>query len=273
MNLTRVASRAVLILVLLVAVAAADDLTGDQITLSVLYMFPVLIGTWAMGIWAGLVISFVSAALIAVVGFHSGHPFSHTVYFLINVASALLSFVLVTALVSRLRRSLDKERALARTDFLTGVANRAAFYHMLEREIARQQRYGKAFGLAYIDCDNFKAVNDSQGHHVGDEVLKAVGAGLGTAVRRTDFVARLGGDEFAVLLPETDALHAQAAVEAFQAVLLNTMAERGWPIGFSIGLANFARVPASADAALREADRLMYRVKAAGKGQILQQVF
>lgn len=258
---------------LLVAIAVADDVTGDQITLSVLYTFPVIIGSWALGVWAGLIISMTSAALIAVIGFHSGHPYSQAGYFLINVASALFSFALVTVLVWRLRKALDQERTLARTDSLTGIANRTAFYEALGREIERQQRYARAFGLAYIDCDNFKLVNDSQGHHAGDELLKSVGAVLGDGLRRTDFVARLGGDEFAVLLPETDAHQAQAVVQALQTALARAMAERGWAVGFSIGLASFTSMPESADEALRAADGLMYRVKTQGKGQMLQQVY
>ena len=116
-------------------------MTGDQITLSVLYMFPVIIGSWAFGTRAGLMVAVAAATLIALVGFHSGHPFSHAGYFLINVASALFSFVLVTVLASHLRRALDRERALARTDFLTGIANRTAFYEVVGREIERQRRY------------------------------------------------------------------------------------------------------------------------------------
>lgn len=273
-NFSRIPSVAVLTtLALLIAIAVADDVTGDQVTLSVLYMFPVIIATWAFGVEAGLIVSVASATLIAVVGFHSGHPFSHAGYFLINVASALFSFVLVTVLASRLRRALDRERTLARTDFLTGIANRAAFYEVVGREIERQRRYQRPFGLAYIDCDNFKAVNDSLGHHAGDDLLRSIGAVLGAGLRRTDFVARLGGDEFAVLLPETDAQQAQSVMQTLHTALIRAMAERHWTVGFSVGLASFARIPESADAALRVADGLMYQVKSDGKGKMLQQVY
>jgi diguanylate cyclase (GGDEF)-like protein len=112
---------------------------------------------------------------------------------------------LVTVLASRLRRALDRERTLARTDFLTGIANRTAFHEMVGREIERQRRYRRPFGLAYIDCDNFKAVNDSLGHHAGDDLLRSIGAVLGAGLRRTDVVARLGGDEFAVGWQREDA--------------------------------------------------------------------
>ena len=245
----------------------------DQITLSVLYMFPVIIGSWVFGIWAGLMVSVAAATLIALVGFHSGHPFSQAGYFLINVASALFSFVLVTVLAARLRRALDRERALARTDFLTGIANRAAFYEVVGREIERQRRYQRPFGLAYIDCDNFKTINDRLGHQAGDELLRSIGAVLGAGLRHTDFVARLGGDEFAVLLPETGAQQAQIVMQTLHTALIGAMAERRWVVGFSVGLASFLRIPESADSALRVADNLMYQVKSDGKGKMLQQVY
>ena len=273
-NFIRIPSIAALTtLVLLIAIAVADDVTGDQITLSVLYMFPVIIGSWAFGARAGLMVSVAAATLIVLVGFHSGHPFSHAGYFLINVASALFSFVLVTVLASRLRRALDQERALARTDFLTGIANRTAFYEVVGREIERQRRYQRPFGLAYIDCDNFKTINDRLGHQAGDELLRSIGAVLGAGLRHTDFVARLGGDEFAVLLPETGAQQAQIVMQTLHTALIRAMAEHHWAVGFSVGLANFSRIPESADLALRVADSLMYQVKSDGKGKMLQQVY
>ena len=273
-NFIRIPSIAVLTtLVLLIAIAVADDVTGDQITLSVLYMFPVIIGSWAFGARAGLMVSVAAATLIVLVGFHSGHPFSHAGYFLMNVASAFFSFVLVTVLASRLRRALDQERALARTDFLTGIANRTAFYEVVGREIERQRRYQRPFGLAYIDCDNFKTINDRLGHHAGDELLRSIGAVLGAGLRHTDFVARLGGDEFAVLLPETGAQQAQIVMQTLHTALIRAMAEHHWAVGFSVGLANFSRIPESADSALRLADGLMYQVKSDGKGKMLQQVY
>jgi diguanylate cyclase (GGDEF)-like protein len=88
---------------------------------------------------------------------------------------------------------------------LTGIANRSAFYEMVGREIERQRRYRRPFGLAYIDCDNFKAVNDSLGHHAGDDPLRSIGAVLGAGLRRTDVVARQREDAAASLLTQLKA--------------------------------------------------------------------
>ena len=103
--------------------------------------------------------------------------------------------------------------------------------------------------------------------------LDDIGEVLGAGLRHTDFVARLGGDEFAVLLPETDAQQAQIVMQTLHTALIGAMAERRWAVGFSAGLANFARIPESADSALRVADGLMYQVKSDGKGKMLQQVY
>jgi diguanylate cyclase (GGDEF)-like protein/PAS domain S-box-containing protein len=102
------------------------------------------------------------------------------------------------------RRRLERElRRLADHDALTGLSNRRVFGAELERQLARDRRYGGVSSLLMIDLDELKAINDTSGHAVGDRALQAVAGVLAERVRDTDLVARLGGDEFAVLLPST----------------------------------------------------------------------
>src|ERR687889_296761 len=89
-------------------------------------------------------------------------------------------------------------------DLLTGLANRRRFERQLEREVARTERYGRPFCLLLVDIDNFKEVNDTQGHDAGDEALRRVANVIQSGTRGIDTGARIGGDEFAVILPETD---------------------------------------------------------------------
>ncbi|MCA9268037.1 MAG: GGDEF domain-containing protein, partial [Planctomycetales bacterium] len=101
-------------------------------------------------------------------------------------------------------QEIDVVRREARTDELTGVANRKAFDEKLHVLLGRWRREETPFSLVLVDLDHFKRINDSHGHPAGDFVLERVGCVLRECVRDGDFIARLGGDEFAVLLPHTD---------------------------------------------------------------------
>jgi diguanylate cyclase (GGDEF)-like protein len=171
-------------------------------------------------------------------------------------------------LQEQLRKALEKEKELARLDTLTGLANRRAFYEALEKERARTHRYGRPLTVAYLDVDDFKRINDSQGHAVGDMVLVTMAQTLRENLRVNDVVARLGGDEFAILLPETDVAAAEVVVRKIQDLLGKEMAAYGWPITFSIGVANFLDPPESLEMMIRTADELMYMAKAAGKNHL-----
>jgi diguanylate cyclase (GGDEF)-like protein len=258
-----------LCLVTVSLIATADALTGDQISLAVLYVLPIAAASWTAGLRWGLIIAGASVALLMLVGVVVGHPFQHIGFFALSVLSDASTYALLVWLVSRLARALDRERNAARSDPLTGLANRAALYHAIQREIERQRRYVHPLAVAYIDCDNFKVVNDTRGHLAGDQLLATVAQALCANLRRTDLSARLGGDEFAILLPETTTEQARAAIELLHAKLEQRMRDGGWPVDFSIGVAAFARAPSSADAALQAADRLMYRAKAQGKGRVV----
>lgn len=89
------------------------------------------------------------------------------------------------------------------TDPLTGLANRLVFFRRLDEEVSRAKRHGHALCLMMVDADHFKAINDTHGHLVGDEVLRRLGAALRDTVRIDDVAARYGDEEFAILLPHT----------------------------------------------------------------------
>ncbi len=103
-----------------------------------------------------------------------------------------------------LRRQKEYAELLARTDALTGLANRRAFDEVAEQEVKRALRYNTPLVLIMTDLDHFKAINDRHGHHVGDQVLQHFARILSASVRNIDLVGRWGGEEFAVLMPGTD---------------------------------------------------------------------
>ena len=152
----------------------------------------------------------------------------------------------------------------ATRDPLTGLLNRAAFTEAIDHEVAAAVREQPP-ALLVIDLDGFKLVNDSLGHHAGDDVLVRVAQLLGQAVRSSDVVARLGGDEFAVLLPRADAStglalgHRLLREVEMDGLLRSPLA----PVGFSIGVACLS-TPRSSDELVDAADTAMYQVKHAG---------
>ena len=114
-------------------------------------------------------------------------------------------FVIFVVILAVLRGALDREKASARTDPLTGVSNRRHFVELTTPDLSLARRYRRPLTIAYLDLDNFKQVNDRLGHRAGDEVLRLVAGTLRSRLRVTDAVGRLGGDEFAICLPETGA--------------------------------------------------------------------
>jgi diguanylate cyclase (GGDEF)-like protein len=165
------------------------------------------------------------------------------------------------------------EKNLARKDMLTGAANRRLFFELAEVEIRRSRRYKHPFTLAYIDLDNFKKVNDTQGHNAGDNVLKVVVETIRKNIREIDLISRLSGDEFVILLPETNLSQAKVVIERTQKGLLFAMQKNSWPVTFSIGVITFEKVPSTADEMVKVADNLMYEVKKSGKNNIRYDVW
>ena len=161
---------------------------------------------------------------------------------------------------------------LATTDSLTKLKNRRLFYTQAEQNLIACRRYGKDMSLLLLDIDHFKKVNDTFGHHAGDEVLVAVAQLLGQMVRGVDTAARFGGEEFAVLLPETNRLGAavlgeriRAAIEREQIVVEG----RNVPITVSIGITTLAAEDVeSIDQLLNIADRRLYLAKNSGRNRI-----
>jgi diguanylate cyclase (GGDEF)-like protein/PAS domain S-box-containing protein len=162
------------------------------------------------------------------------------------------------------RAELDR---LADTDPLTGLANRRAFTARLEGEVERARRHGHRLSLAILDLDEFKNINDTQGHQTGDAVLAEVGRQLTLTCRRGELVARLGGEEFAWILPEVDATQARVAVERARAAIAGIAVEGVIGVTCSAGICDLA-LAGDTDQLQRQADRALYRAKHAGRDRV-----
>jgi diguanylate cyclase (GGDEF)-like protein/PAS domain S-box-containing protein len=155
-------------------------------------------------------------------------------------------------------------------DSLTGLANRVLFRDRVEHALLRAKRQKLSIAVLFLDLDNFKNINDTLGHAVGDELLTVIAESLENSVREIDTVARLGGDEFAILLEESvqpldSVTVAKRILEKVQRVF--TLQDKDVPVGLSIGIAVSDQSLESADDLLRNADVAMYIAKERGKGQ------
>lgn len=159
---------------------------------------------------------------------------------------------------------------LAYHDSLTGLPNRRLLQDRLSQALYSAQRRDGKVGALLIDLDDFKQVNDSGGHRVGDAVLREVAQRLGGCVRKADTLARHGGDEFVIILSE---LQAEADCQVVAEKVLRVLAQafdvegRSFRLGASIGIAVFPSGGADGDALLRNADAAMYRAKQQGRNQ------
>src|SRR3989475_6545710 len=147
----------------------------------------------------------------------------------------------VAAVADQIAGALDRARQHtkeARTDYLTGLANRPEFERAIDRAVAAAQRHKRRLALMMIDLDNLKEINDSQGHHVGDEAIRVLAHELQRAVRATDTCGRLGGEEFGVAMPDADERHANEVGARVRASLeeLNRLSKTPVPVEFSIGV-------------------------------------
>jgi diguanylate cyclase (GGDEF)-like protein len=246
---------------LIAALGVVDYLAAPEADFTIFYLLPVSLLAWHGGEWLGLVASAVSALAWLVDGAASGRVYSNDLAAGWNMATRLCFFLVASWSLSALRKTLQRERDLARTDPMTGAINNRFFHDLAQMEINRLQRYQRPLTVVYIDLDNFKAVNDLFGHSTGDQVLRVVVRYARQYLRKTDLVARLGGDEFAFLLPETGQTAAQTAITKLHSILLDEMQRNGWPVTFSIGVLTCVDAPDTVEDMIKMADDLMYSVK------------
>ena len=251
--------------------AAFDAATSARVNLLALHLLPTLFVTWFVGVRWGIAFAVAIMALQALIGIREGTGTDP--YWQIDLASDFVAVLFLIVLQNQLRKTHEELIRLAKHDSLTSTLNRNGFYGALDMEIERCRRYGHPFSLIYLDCDNFKYVNDVLGHHAGDRLLTKVARALRNNVRKIDSIGRLGGDEFAILLPETDRDAARRTTEHLKEKMDMTMQQEKWPVSFSMGVATFANAPINIEAAIELADRLMYQVKKASKDNVAYETF
>jgi diguanylate cyclase (GGDEF)-like protein len=261
----------VLLVVICFAVALAIGvfryLTGPEWALSVFYLFPIILATWRAGMGAGILISFTSAISWLVADLMMVNVFSNPIIPYLNETFRLLVFIVTTIIIYKLKTALENQKELAGTDPLTSVLNRRAFYDLATLELNKARRYHTPISFLYLDIDNFKKINDSFGHPIGDKLLRSVASKIENNIRAIDLIVRFGGDEFGILLAETGAESAAQVAAKLKNKLLELVRDNGWPVTFSIGLATYINPPDSIDEMIDVADAQLYLAKQNGKNR------
>ncbi|MDH3423543.1 MAG: GGDEF domain-containing protein, partial [Gemmatimonadota bacterium] len=233
-----------------------------------LYYAPLAVLAWRSGRDGALVATVGCTASWVASNAWAGLAYSLTLVWIINTLMQLLSFLVVGLLIAAVRDALLREQGRSRTDPLTAMLNRAGFYEEAARLVALCRRTGRPVTVAYIDLDNFKAVNDSLGHEAGDDVLRTVAGLLRVAIRPSDVAARLGGDEFVVLFPEIGPSEAAATLERIRASLAAALDRGPLSVTGSIGAVTFVTVPARVEDIVSLGDSRMYLAKAGGRNRV-----
>jgi diguanylate cyclase (GGDEF)-like protein/PAS domain S-box-containing protein len=176
-------------------------------------------------------------------------------------------YVGVTSDITEYKMAQERVRHLAYYDQLTGLPNGSLMRNRANHLISSSQRERREFSLLFIDLDNFKNVNDSLGHHVGDLLLQSIAGRLRSSVREMDTVARLGGDEFVVLLPDVGPDGAQRVARKIIGQVTNSYGIELYKIAMttSVGISVFPRDGADVEALLKNAELALYQAKAKGK--------
>lgn len=190
-----------------------------------------------------------------------------------NIAIGLIVTILVIVLVIIvLNMFISKLEIYATKDEMTGLYNRRKMDELLLREIAFAMRYGDPLSLMILDIDQFKSVNDTYGHHAGDNYLKGMCAVLQAEVRTVDFLGRWGGEEFIVLLPKTKIEEAKELAERLRKAVEEIKIESGRGLisrTISVGIVSPKLAKLDVDEMIRQADEAMYRAKQAGGNQVV----
>ena len=242
-----------------------DFLIGGLLHLSVFLLVPVALVAWNVGLKSGLIVSALSASYLIVDYLIHPFLFPHPWIVLWDTAVVILYFAVVCYVLAALKTELEKAYQKSKTDPLTGLLNSVTFLGAAEAERERSIRYRHPFTLCFLDLDNFKRVNDTHGHLMGDKLLRKVSAILKTEVRSSDIVGRIGGDEFVVLFPEAGPEAAKSLSLKLHRAVDEGIKEETPLVTLSMGVVTYFDIPEKIDDIVHHADLLMYEAKKSGK--------
>lgn len=258
-------------ILLTVLIGYYDYQTGAHISMMLLFAVPVLLSAWYCGRREGFFVALLASTFWFAVNIIYNKTVTSDAIISWNALTRLGIFCLIAYSVSlqaQLRKALERERLRGDTDRLTGLLNKGAFRERAEDEINRARRYNHPLSLAFIDLDNFKLINDIQGHARGDTLLQFVSETITNSIRNTDFCGRIGGDEFVICFPETGEEDIRQAIAKLVDEFNIMTSQSGWQVTASIGVVTCPTVSDSYDTLLDKADKQMYIAKERGKNTV-----
>ena len=239
------------------------------------FVFPMIVAGAALVVTARVTVALAAAASLGylaalLLGSPTGLSPAGVATVGINLTALILLAYVAMVIAREQRRAKDAAIRLSTVDPLTSLFNRTFFFAAVEREIARSTRSGRGFCLLMMDLDELKAINDREGHFVGDRALRAVGEVIREGVRRIDIAARYGGDEFVVLLPETEASGAYVVAEKIRmGVAELEVPGTDMKTSLSVGVVSYPDDGRTSDELMISADRAMYASKRSGKNRVM----
>ena len=265
--------RRLLILLITAVLGMIDLATGYEYSFSVFYLLPVSIAAWYDQFKITVLTIMLSGMTWLIADIHAGHHYYNKFIPLWNAFVRLGFFSIVAFLLIHVRKNWQEMKNLAMKDQLTSLDNSRALD--IEYRILRKLNFRKQslFAVGIIDLDGFKAVNDTHGHHRGDEVLLQFSQILKKSCRSSDIVARLGGDEFAIILLDIDETQAYLCDDHLRTLFAESGLNQKYGVDFSMGLAILSELPENLEDATKTADQLMYQSKSLGKSQTTIQSF
>lgn len=249
-----------------------DLLIKNEILFTVFYLLPVTLVAWFAGWRFAIVASIMSVIMLFADDISSRliPVTSITLYW--DFIGRLGFFLIISYTLATLKNAYDALKELALIDPLTELSNSRSFYEMANKEIERAKRFRYALTIGFIDLDNFKSMNDTYGHPAGDYIIRKVAESIQDSIRSIDFAARMGGDEFVVMLSRAEKQESVKIIKRIQTTLAEKMKKHRWTLTFSVGMVTYHTMHLSLDEMISAADKLMYKVKAKGKNNVLHEV-
>lgn len=250
---------------LVLAIGILDSLTSYDISVSLLYLFPIILIAWYEGGVLVTIISIFSVIIWAIADMVSGHIYSHIAIPIWNAIMMLGMFLIIGYTITMLKKLLIKDREHSHDDDLTNVANIRFFYEQASIEINRLSLSKRPLSLVYLAIDNLSFINESLGYVTGDFLLHEVAQTIKATLQSTAIISRFGGAEFAILIPETKNENVTAVISEVQGRLVEMAKRHKWTVTFSIGVVTGDSVAYTIDELVNMAKDLMKTSRLAGK--------